>query len=616
MTMDRASQSSSESPTRDPKVLSIECLKGSSKGDEWSGDMLQTGDIVEELRIGSSVNSQIRFKSPFKGGKTGVQKILHDAYKKKETSIAVRVRRGADEVVELQACIVPNEFVNKKQFVLRSISDPNYVVGFLDRTETECFDLQASRSTRMVNALTRTKLQDGYVSYSWERRMQEMLSVPNSSNFLSILFLPKASDRVASRYNDLEDTLARANAWLNAGQASGVPVVFMNIQTESLLTKISGETASSTVNAGSLSDLANLANASLYGFEDYHGVDIGVVRAVRLWYAPVGGEFSIEIKLKEDDTKLGFAISRTEEGFIFISSVINQENVPATRSELSNLYKLATDTSRLLVVSRVSNQKVLPWMVSSTGAIRCYDTVSLSQKLSLHRHTRVPILLHVFLWDRTLATSSGGGNSRFRNLSHSVLPLPSELHLARHPNENQVLPLPPEPSEPSDTTSEYSQSRLERDTAGESSFRFHDFSLSSNWTLGLLLEFVCFASLALFTEKRNNVAYSIGYWEFEKHDHCLSFPIVLGLDNIFVPIVRHAWWFRENVCHVSLVDDDSSGSDYDLPSEVDSSDSCEDDELLMADSDTEDDAGWGAVIGVGGSSNVIICQPSGNYVES
>nr|KYP58468.1 hypothetical protein KK1_013876 [Cajanus cajan] len=479
--MDKASQSSSDSPTRDPKVVSIECLRGSSKGDEWSADMLQSGDVVEDLRIGSSPTSRIRYQAPFKGGKSGVQRILQESYRKKETSIAVRVRRGSDELAELQACIVPNELAAKKSFVLRSISDPNYVVGFVDRTEAECFEIQASRSTRMVNALTRTKLQDGYVSYSWERRMQEMLSVPNSSNFLSLLFLPKASDRVASRYNDLEDTLARANAWLNAGQASGVPIVFMNIQTESLLTKISGETASSTVNAGSLSDLANLSNASLYGFEDYHGIDIGVVRAIRLWYAPVAGELSIEIKLKEEDAKLGFAISRTEEGFIFISSVINQENVPATRSGLSNLYKLATDTCRLLVVSRVSNQKVLPWMVSSTGAIRCYDTVSLSQKLSLHRHTKVPILLHVLLWDRALASSSGG-STRFKNLSSSVFPsLSSEVQVPRLPNETHVLPLPPPPSEPSDDTSEISQSRLERDTAGESSFRFHDFSLSSNW---------------------------------------------------------------------------------------------------------------------------------------
>lgn len=47
-----------------------------------------------------------------------------------------------------------------------------------------------------------------------------------------------AYGRTGSRYNDLEDTLARANAWLSCSQANGVPIVFMNIQTESLLTKV------------------------------------------------------------------------------------------------------------------------------------------------------------------------------------------------------------------------------------------------------------------------------------------------------------------------------------------------------------------------------------------
>lgn len=90
----------------------------------------------------------------------------------------------------------------------------------------------------MVNELERMPLQDGYVSYPWEKRMVEMLSVPNSSSFYSMLLLPRSSDKVSYRYNDLEDTLARANAWLNSSQASGVPIVFMNIQTESLLTKV------------------------------------------------------------------------------------------------------------------------------------------------------------------------------------------------------------------------------------------------------------------------------------------------------------------------------------------------------------------------------------------
>ena len=62
-----------------------------------------------------------------------------------------------------------------------------------------------------------------------------------------------------------------------------------------------------------LDDLVNVATMSPYGFEDYHGVDIGVLRAVRLWYTPVASELALEIKLLPGDTRLGFAISRTEE---------------------------------------------------------------------------------------------------------------------------------------------------------------------------------------------------------------------------------------------------------------------------------------------------------------
>ncbi|XP_073152560.1 uncharacterized protein [Henckelia pumila] len=429
-------------------VLSIECLKGSSKADEWTGDMLQTGDIVEELRIGNMFIS-----SPFKKGKSEVQKILHNSFRQKETSIHVRVRRGADEYAELQACIVPgDQFVGRRQYVLRAIDDPNYAVGFLDRKESDCFELQASRMARMVIALQETPLQDGYVSYPWDRRMRDMLSIPYSSSFYSILFLPKASDIVNSRYNDLEDTLARAHAWINASQASGAPIVFMNIQTESLLTKVSGETASATVNAGSLSDLSNLANTSLYGFEDYHGVDIGVVRAVRMWFSPLVGEIPIEIRIGKQMQNLVFAISRTEEAN-------------------------SSSPSRLLIVSRISNQKVLPWMVSTTGAIRCFDTVSLSQKLSLHRHTRLPILMHVFLWDRN-ANVSNVGSIRARAMSTCPPTAPAKVNLPHPP----FLPSLTEDDDLEDSVAiEGSDLLRERDTAGEFSFRSHEFTLTDNW---------------------------------------------------------------------------------------------------------------------------------------
>ncbi|KAF3615902.1 hypothetical protein FXO37_35311 [Capsicum annuum] len=122
-----------------PSVVSIQCLKGSSKADEWTGDMLITGDIVEELRIGNMI-----LRSPFKNGKNGIQKIMHTSFKAKETSITVRVRRGSDNELftELQACIVPNEFAGRRQYMLRAIDDPNYAIGFVDRTEMECLELQ------------------------------------------------------------------------------------------------------------------------------------------------------------------------------------------------------------------------------------------------------------------------------------------------------------------------------------------------------------------------------------------------------------------------------------------------------------------------------------------
>ncbi|KAK4773582.1 hypothetical protein SAY87_028601 [Trapa incisa] len=464
MTMDRTQSQADQSKTL--TVLSIECLKGSSKAEEWTGDMLQTGDIVEELRIGGSVT----VKSPFKNGRSGVQKILHSSFRSKDTSIVVRVRRGPSptDSAELQACIVPNESFGKRQYMLRSIDDPNYAVGFCDRAESDCLQLIASRSSRMVNALSRTPLQEGYVSYRWDKKLTQLLQVPNSSCFLSILFLPKASDRVASRYNDLEDTLARANAWLNASQASGVPIVFMNIQTESLLTKISGETASSTVSAGSLSDLSNLATAGLYGFEDYHGVDIGVVRAVRLWYSPYGGELPIEIKLREGDTKLGFAISRTEEGFIYISSVIDgDDDAPSTRSGLRTLYREAMSKSQLLVVTRVSNQKVLPWIVSSTGAVRCYDTVSLSQKLSLHRHAKMPIAIHLILWEKPIPPPSKSANSSNDSQHQEAVVMQQPLPLGMADDDIIINNRP--------------DLVLDRDTAGDISFRFHDFAVPNSW---------------------------------------------------------------------------------------------------------------------------------------
>ncbi|XP_066322480.1 uncharacterized protein [Miscanthus floridulus] len=495
-----------ESRRRQAGVVAIECVAGGSRAEEWgpgSSETVQTGDVVEELLIGvGSRGGPASHAAPFKGGRAALQKLLHAAYKRGETSVEVRVRRSASaqgqqrqlvaggdssgELVDaatearMQACIVPQESVGgggigrSRQYVLRSIRDPNYAVGLVDRMESECIAIRGSRSSRVVCALSKAQLQDGYVSYPWEKKMREVLPMPNSSSFLSLLILPMALDRAGSRYNSVEDTLARANAWILSSQASGVPIAFLNVQTEALLTKISGETASSTVNSGSLADLPNLANASLYGFEDYHGVDIGVVKAVRVWYTAAAGEMPVEIILEEGDARLGFAISRTEEGFIYVSSVVENDverQAPSTRSGLRGLYREAKRASKLLVISRVSGQKVLPWMVSTSGAIRCFDTVSLSQKLSLHRHALRPILLHVLMWD--------GKSDAPARPGHDPCPLPLPLpspEFAELPRQNSFACVEQRLQTEVDPGVMH-----ERDTAGDASFRFHNFSLPNNW---------------------------------------------------------------------------------------------------------------------------------------
>ncbi|KAJ8472123.1 hypothetical protein OPV22_026466 [Ensete ventricosum] len=123
-----------------PSVVVIECVAGSSKAEEWGGDLLQTGAVVEEIKIGRS----LVVRSPFKGGKSGVQKLLHSAFKRGDTSIEVRVRQCGGNKAELQACIVPRGPAGRRQYVLRCIRDPNYAVGFVDRMESECIALQGT----------------------------------------------------------------------------------------------------------------------------------------------------------------------------------------------------------------------------------------------------------------------------------------------------------------------------------------------------------------------------------------------------------------------------------------------------------------------------------------
>jgi hypothetical protein len=131
-------------------------VAGSSKAEEWGGGggVVQEGDVVEAVRVGrgsggGGAAAALELEAPFKGGRAGLHKALHAAFKRGDTSVEVRVRGGR----ELQACIVPHHGSpggggggGRKQYVLRSLHDPNYLLGFVDRLESECLVLQGNQA--------------------------------------------------------------------------------------------------------------------------------------------------------------------------------------------------------------------------------------------------------------------------------------------------------------------------------------------------------------------------------------------------------------------------------------------------------------------------------------
>lgn len=94
-----------------------------------------------------------------------------------------------------------------------------------------------------MSELTKAHVQDGFATYPWEKKMDSKTfpnyNHPVGGSFLSILVLPKALDSTSSRYDTIEDTMGRAHSWLLSSRKSGVPIAFVNIQTEALLTKVS-----------------------------------------------------------------------------------------------------------------------------------------------------------------------------------------------------------------------------------------------------------------------------------------------------------------------------------------------------------------------------------------
>ena len=72
-------------------------------------------------------------------------------------------------------------------------------------------------------------------------------------------------------------------------------------------------TSKRTMNATTWEDMCATSNEGVYGIEDYHGIDIGILRVVRLWFVPIVPEISIVLQPEGKGIALGLSVCRTKE---------------------------------------------------------------------------------------------------------------------------------------------------------------------------------------------------------------------------------------------------------------------------------------------------------------
>ncbi|KAG0585844.1 hypothetical protein KC19_2G043500 [Ceratodon purpureus] len=383
-------------------------LTNSTQAESWTEGRLLGGDVV--LQITSDTG--VMLVAPFSGGKTGLMREVKKLYNA-PGGIKIKVKRGSS-IVEVRAKVAVDESsLLKKTYVLASATDSSHIATLVDAMEQDCLLLQ-DKSRKMLEAtkmlrdfskkddllvkLSSMKLKDSYVAYPWEQKMMTFLPVSGSAMVFSLLVMPPALSPKARDYAGVEQTSARAIAWLSAAQASGVPITFVNIQTEPLFMQFADYQV-----PGYKQDPAVIGNTGCYRLQDREAMDVDVVRAVRLWYSPAAAELAIDLKPEENESRLGVGISCTEEGFCHVSSV--DPGTVADRAGLQTVYQAACAAGKLLVISRLGGEKITPWLVATSGSIRCYDTISMSNKLSLHRQTGQSIRLHVMVWEGALTAN-------------------------------------------------------------------------------------------------------------------------------------------------------------------------------------------------------------------
>lgn len=89
----------------------------------------------------------------------------------------------------------------------------------------------AEMSRKAVNVVSRGFNQEA-IKYNWRRKVANYLPDHQSTVVSSILFMPLPNEHY------IDSITIRAMAWLTATISSGTPIVFVNIQTEQIVSLV------------------------------------------------------------------------------------------------------------------------------------------------------------------------------------------------------------------------------------------------------------------------------------------------------------------------------------------------------------------------------------------
>ncbi|KAK3037277.1 hypothetical protein RJ639_029689 [Escallonia herrerae] len=391
-------------------LVCVKQVKQEAQG-EWDESMPLPGDIIEGVAKDAADELFIPAKA-----RSELSSQLGRISRSQE-AIWVKVRRG-ESAIKLRVCVVPDLSSKlQKRFTIRAASRDRHVAVLADLTFEQCTELQvyearvhfdnqgnkkwmslqfyrmliggisighAEMSRRMVNVDSKGFNQKG-VKYDWKMKVGTYLPDQRSTVVNSVLFMPLASEHA------IDATTVRTMAWFNAAVSSGIPLVFVNIQTEQIITS---EKANST------------GKEIIWGRQPNFTTTVQILQGIRLWFLPGIAEISLELIPVAGEARFGMDIKRTEEltmipdnkmqGFICVYSVTKR--TAAERAGLGHLFEQANKTGHLLVISRLEGKSLMPSTVSSAGLIHCCDHADIKETLISAMDQMDSIQLHIMSW--------------------------------------------------------------------------------------------------------------------------------------------------------------------------------------------------------------------------